>query len=100
MSPKGNPGSEVVMHWSDAAWWAWVPMMLTMIAFWGLIAWLVVRAFLTPAAEDPSPGATVRAILDARLARGEVTREEYLDLRRVLDSEHGDVEAERIGGVR
>jgi hypothetical protein len=41
----------------------------------------------------------VRA-LEAGVARGEITREEYLDLRRVLESEHGDVGTGRIEGVR
>jgi putative membrane protein len=88
------------MHWSDTAWWVWIPMMLTMIVFWGLIVWLVFGRWSPVAPEDPPSAPNARAILDARLARGEITRDEYRDLRQVLESEHGAAEAERVGGMR
>jgi uncharacterized membrane protein len=100
MTMHRHPGSEVVMYWNDAAWWAWLPMTLGMLLVWGIIGWIVVRALVTPGdGERPAP-LTARDILDARLARGEITRDEYLDLRQVLESEHGAVEPERIGGAR
>ena len=77
------------MYWHDAAWWAWIPMSLAMLAIWGLIAWIVIRVLVAPSAGDrPSPP-SARATLDARLARGEISREEYLELRRLIESEHG-----------
>lgn len=88
------------MYWNDAAWWAWLPMTLGMLLVWGIIGWIVVRALVTPAGgERPTPQ-SARDILDGRLARGEIGEVEYRELRRVIEAEHRDAEAERIGGTR
>ncbi len=57
--------------------------LLFMLLFWGaliaLAAWLV-RALFPPASQPPAPATgdlNARDILDRRLARGEINREEY-----------------------
>lgn len=75
------------MYWNDAQWWAWIPMTLVMVAFWGLLAWFVVRlATNQQTTEGREPSAL--AILDARLARGEIDAAEYRALRELLNG-HG-----------
>lgn len=86
------------MYWHDAEWWAWIPMTVTMIAFWGLVAWIAIRLLLAPAGRDePPPSAAPREILDARLAAGEIDRAEYDELRAVLDGERGEQTPSRSG---
>jgi uncharacterized membrane protein len=75
------------MYWSDAAWWAWIPMTITMILFWALVAWVAFR-LLAPRSEDERAPRTAREILDSRLASGEISGEEYDELRGVLEGEH------------
>jgi len=58
--------------------------LLFMVLFWGaliaLAAWLI-RALFPPAGQPPVPATgrdlNARDILDRRLARGEISREEY-----------------------
>lgn len=68
------------MMWTAAPWWHW----LWMAAFWGVILigalWATHRLFPTGTSSPPSP----RAILDERLARGELDVEEYRRLRQEL----------------
>lgn len=73
------------MDW-DGGWW--IVMALGMLVFWGLVilgvVWLV-REFARareqrPAATEPDPF----AILDRRLASGEISPEEYRERRDVL----------------
>ena len=72
------------MHWQEMAWWAWVPLSIGMLLFWGLLAWLALRLLSgrgsDPAASEPS----ARQILDARFARGEIGAGEYEHARRLL----------------
>jgi len=59
-----------------------------MVAFWGGLAALVVlvvRSFMTPRQTHPEAN-SARAILDARLARGEISIEEYRQLRAELEA--------------
>lgn len=71
------------MHWSDGSWWWWIPMTLTMVAFWALVIWAVVRLAGAPwsrqgrSGDEPDPA----RILDERLARGEIGASEYRELR-------------------
>lgn len=76
------------MDW-DGGWW--IVMALGMVLFWGLVilgvVWLV-REFARPRAEraaatDPDP----LAILDRRLATGELTPEEYRERSDILGRE-------------
>jgi putative membrane protein len=67
------------MMWTVAPWWHW----LSMAAFWLMILliaiWATTRLF--PAGDPPL---SARAILDERLARGELDVDEYRRLRHEL----------------
>jgi putative membrane protein len=74
------------MYWQDLDWWAWVPMTIGMILFWGVVAWVAVRLLVEgrgPVREPQEPAA--REILDARLARGAIDGAEYEEARRLLE---------------
>jgi putative membrane protein len=77
--------------WHDQwGWGAWLAMGLMMLAFWGLLAALVVyvirssghRATDQPRIDTPPEDQALR-ILDERFARGDIDAEEYT-LRRDL----------------
>jgi len=77
--------------WYDTGWspGAWIAMVLTMLAFWGLVAALVVYAIRNlghrPADDaGTTPTDQARRILDERLARGEIDADEYNHRREVL----------------
>ncbi|GEP34573.1 hypothetical protein NSZ01_23410 [Nocardioides szechwanensis] len=70
-------------------WGGWLLMMLVMVAFWGLVVAAVVTLFRSsarpgsagsPPAAHPDP----QAILDERLARGDIDLEDYRARRAVL----------------
>ncbi len=73
--------------------WGMGVSLLFMVLFWGaliaLAAWLI-RALFPPASQPPAPRTgrdlNARDILDRRLARGEISRQEY-DLMRETISE-------------
>jgi putative membrane protein len=72
-----------MMYWNgDWNWGAWLAMALTMVAFWGLLAWAVVSLVKSSSRRDSRNDA--ESILAERLARGELTPAEYDELRRVL----------------
>jgi putative membrane protein len=62
------------------AGWVW------MVVFWGAIIWLIVWAIgrLSQGQRPPGAGQTPLDIAKGRYARGEVTREQYEQLRRDL----------------
>ena len=76
--------------------WGWVAAFLALLALAALIL-LVVRSFTAdprgpagppsgpPPGHGTQPRSDARAILDERLARGEVTPDEYREIRRALD---------------
>jgi putative membrane protein len=86
----------VMMFWSGGgwAWWQAGLMWLAMIAFWGVLIWAIyaliagARRGGTAERGERQPG-DARAILDQRLARGEISPEEYRRLRDVLDGGTG-----------
>jgi putative membrane protein len=94
----------MMWYWgSGAHWWGWLIGVAAMVAFWGLILWAVWYVVTTVSGrpEPPRPDEAKR-ILDERLARGEITTEEYAQLREVIRSDGtrataGDVPA-RTGG--
>lgn len=65
------------------SWLGWTLMSLGMVAFWGLIVWAIVALVRRPQEADAAlrPG----DVLNGRLARGEITRDEYLRLRELLE---------------
>lgn len=64
-----------MMYWDGNGWsWVgWLVMSLTMVAFWGSLAWIVVTLVRRP----PGSGSSAQDILDERFARGEIDDEEY-----------------------
>jgi putative membrane protein len=87
----------MMMIWNGGwAWWQVGLMWVGMIAFWGLLIWLI-YALVTGAVgrgrqpergEEPG-GGDARRILDERLARGEIDIEEYQRLRDVIEGRAG-----------
>jgi putative membrane protein len=69
-----------MMYWNGMGLWGW----LMMIAFWAVIILLItwaIRSTTTPRQlDEDSP----LRILDERLARGEIEREDYEERRQVL----------------
>lgn len=73
--------------------WGWILILFGLLAVAALIV-LVVRSFTAgPPSPPPGPPPThgrppqsnARAILEERLARGEITPDEYREIRRALD---------------
>ena len=78
-----------MMFWNGGgwAWWQAGLMWAGMIVFWGLLIWSV-YALITRLTRGPGPGHGedgARGILDRRLARGEISPEEYQRLRDLMD---------------
>lgn len=76
--------------WTDGAWsWGWmVGGWLGMLLFWGAIIFLVVwavRQFSAPR-EQLQSGPTPLEVVQRRYASGEITREQYEQMRRDLES--------------
>ena len=71
--------------------WGWLGMGVMMVLFWGglvVLAVLLVRA-LFPRGRQLAPGLsgrepTAREILDQRFARGDITREQFDQMKRDL----------------
>jgi putative membrane protein len=79
-------------HWMgyEMVWWMWALMIVGTLGLWALVI-LVVRAAFhgKPAATPPpSPSSGPVRLLDDRLARGEISSEEYQRARNLLDSPH------------
>ena len=75
-----------MMFWYGGHWVLWqvALMSLVMMAVWGLVIWLVYN-FIVSVVRDRhhhQHGDSAKAILDQRLARGEIDAEEY---RRLCD---------------
>ena len=70
------------------SWLGWLIMSLMMLAFWGLlvagIVWLVRSTRAGGDIETRTSAPDAQQILDERLARGELTEEEYLRRRDLL----------------
>ena len=82
-----------MMHWEYGFSWEWALYGgIMMLLFWGGLIGLValtLRAFFSPRrTENPStlkPNTTL-AILKERYARGEINRDEYMNMRQDLDA--------------
>ena len=78
-----------MMFWNGGGWMWWQAglMWVGMLVFWGLLIWAV-YALITNLTRTPGPGyhgGDARSILDGRLARGEISPEEYQRLRDLMD---------------
>lgn len=72
--PYAGVGREVItVMWSNGGDWYWGVAM--MVVFWGAIVAIVYFAFRGRAGDGGRPSA--RELLDARLAKGELSEEEY-----------------------
>ena len=63
-------------HMDDWSWGGWLMMTAVMVAFWGLVAWVVVvaiRGSRAPTRPTPDP----ERILAERFAAGEINDEEF-----------------------
>lgn len=76
------------MH-DSIGWGWWVVMSVGMVAFWAVVVWLIVtvargtgQRSQRQAPAPPGP----RELLDARLARGEISLEEYDRVREALET--------------
>ena len=68
--------------------WDWVWGALMMIAFWGGLAaviFLAARAISSSSRRTPETS-DAKAVLETRFAKGEISREELEEGRKVLDS--------------
>ena len=68
-------------------WGGWVLMVLTMVAFWGLVIYAILALFRSNSAPSTGPDgapADPRRILDERFARGEIDLDEYQARREAL----------------
>ncbi len=72
------------MMWSDGSGWGWVVMLTSMVIFWGglivVVVWGV-RQFTPGSGQGRSDPTT---ILEERFARGEISKEDLEEGRRVL----------------
>jgi uncharacterized membrane protein len=75
------------MH-MGAGWWLLASA--GMLIFWGLVIWAAAAVMRSRGAADTS---SPRAILESRLARGEISIEEYQHLRDALDPTSGSTPA-------
>lgn len=69
--------------WEGWSWWGWLLMMVSMVAFWGLVIWGVVAIFRGTGRSWRSERPNAEQILAERFAAGEIDDEEY---RRRLDT--------------
>jgi putative membrane protein len=71
-------------QYDQFSWWWFLIMSLSMLAFWGLVAWLVV-AIVRGSRPKPTSCSEAERILAERYARGDVDADEY---HRRLDDLH------------
>jgi putative membrane protein len=62
--------------------WGW----LMMVAFWAVVVFLIVWAVRSTATSGQPKEDTPLRILDERLARGEIDRDDYEERRQVLEN--------------
>ena len=72
-------------------WWMWIPgLLLTLLIVAGIVVLIVLAVRSTGSSSRPDDKGVAdldpaRRILDERLARGEITPEQYRDLRSTLE---------------
>ena len=69
-------------YWHGMGPWGW----MLMVAFWAVVVFLVVWAIRSTATPGQQNEDAPLRILDERLARGEIDREDYEERRQVLAS--------------
>lgn len=63
-------------HMDDWSWGGWLLMTASMVAFWALVAWVIVVAIRTGRSSTP-PAPDPERILAERFAAGEIDDDEY-----------------------
>ena len=72
-----------MMYWNgDWNWGGWLAMTATMILIWGLLAWAIVA--VVREIRTSRSGHDPESILSERLARGDITVEQFEELRAAL----------------
>jgi len=88
-----------MMHYgygNGSHWGLWVLMIVTMVVFWGALAWIIVTlvrhrgvppnsATPLPAPAVPPPGTDGLRILNERLASGDIDEDEYTRRRSLIE---------------
>jgi putative membrane protein len=75
------------MMWWHGNWngWAWLAMSASMIVFWGLVIWAVLRVVSSTGGNTVGrPANEPEQILRERFARGEIDAEEFEHRRELL----------------
>lgn len=73
-----------MMFWGNGwGWGGWVMMSISMLVFWGLVAWVVVTLARGPARTPPTER-SAEEILAERFARGEIDHDEFVARRAAL----------------
>ncbi|MFV0458339.1 MAG: SHOCT domain-containing protein [Actinomycetales bacterium] len=67
--------------------WMWLAVLVGVAAFWGVIV-LLLRELIRGPQRSQTPPEPPLAVLDRRLANGEISVEEYLQARRALTDGH------------
>jgi putative membrane protein len=90
LAERDTGGLIPMMDWNDGSWgWgAWLFMAISMVAFWGLLAWLAVTLVRSTTSSPSSPSrSTAEDLLAERFARGEIDETDY-QRRSTLLQEH------------
>lgn len=78
----------MMWYWGGGMhWWAWLLGFAGMVAFWGLVIWGVWYLFTGWSRQshlEQPPAPPAKQILDERLARGEISPEDYRRLRDLM----------------
>ena len=73
----------MMWYYGGVGWLGWLGMGLSMIVFWGAVIFLVVWAVRS--SSHPAVGSsTALSILQERLAKGEITPEEYAQRKHLI----------------
>lgn len=80
-----------MMWWvrDDVAWWGWLVMGFGMLAFWAVVAWVVVTLVRGRTPSSDVPASSARQILAERFARGEIDEDEYRSRLTTLTDQEG-----------
>lgn len=58
--------------------------LIIMLLFWGAVIWLVISLINSGAKNSGNAGESALTILEKRYARGEITREQFLEMEKEL----------------
>ena len=76
-------------------WLGWTLMSVGMVAFWGLIAWAIVAVVRAGGSVGRAGSSRPEEVLANRLARGEISTEEYVRARKLVDGRRAPSDSDR-----